>query len=184
MADTFYAYHVVTDRPLKLGQHILFDETHHSGVYERVMARLDTVNDIYRDPQKYEGAELEYPVTVALRELALEEVRAEKYPHYPSRMGCLYVSETLQESRNWAEYFIGLGRPTFSIVKVKVTGKHFIGDATKCFDGTVRKEENLRMAEKYWENGPNPPEEPPIHEYLVSGDIEIVEIIQEFQPEK
>ena len=91
MTDTFYAYHVVTDRPLKLGQHILFDETHHSGVYERVMARLDTVNDIYRDPQKYEGAELEYPVTVALRELALEEVRAEKYPHYPSRMGCLYV---------------------------------------------------------------------------------------------
>ena len=90
----------------------------------------------------------------------------------------------MQESRNWAEYFIGLGRPTFSIVKVKVTGKHFIGDATKCFDGTVHKEENLRMAEKYWENGPNPPEEPPIHEYLVSGDIEIVEIIQEFQPEK
>lgn len=181
MADTFYAYHVVTDRPLKLGQHILFDEDHHSGVYERVIARLDTVNEIYRDSQKYEGTELEYPVSVALRELALEEIRQKYYPDYPSRMGCLYVSETLQESQNWAKYFIGLGRPTFSIVKVKVTGDCFIGDATKCFDGTVHREENLRMAEKYWENGQNPQEEPPIREYLVSGDIEIVEIIQEFR---
>lgn len=51
MADTFYAYHVVTDRPIELGQHILFDETHHSGVYERVMARLDTVNELSAIPQ-------------------------------------------------------------------------------------------------------------------------------------
>lgn len=36
------------------------------------------------------------------------------------------------------------------------------------------------MAEKYWENGENPPDEPPIKEFLVNGDIEIVEIIKEF----
>ena len=181
MQETFYAYHVVTERPMYLGQHILFDDAHHSGVYERVMAKLDIVNDIYQNPQKYTDDELEYPVMVALRELALEEVRREKYPNYPSRMGCLYVSETLQESQHWAEYFIGLGRPTFQIVKVKVTGNRFVGDATKCFDGVTRKEENLLLAEKYWENGPNPPEEPPINEFLVSGDIEIVEIVEEFQ---
>lgn len=180
MEETFYAYHVVTERPMRLGQHIIFDETHHSGVYERVMARLETVNEIYRNPQKYQGAELEYPVVVALRELALEEVRREKYPSYPSRMGCLYVSEALQSSREWAEYFMGLGRPTFQIVKVKVTGNRFVGDAAKCFDATVHKEENLQMAEQYWKNEPNPSGPPPIQEYLVSGDIEIVEIIQEF----
>lgn len=108
MAEIFYAYHVVTERPMQLGQHILFDDTHHSGVYERVM-----------------------------------------------------------------------GRPTFQIVKVKVTGNRFMGDATKCFDGVTSKEQNLSMAEKYWENGPNPPQEPPIHEFLVSGDIEVVEIVKE-----
>lgn len=179
MAEIFYAYHVVTERPMQLGQHILFDDTHHSGVYERVMGRLDVVNDIYHNPQKYENIELEYPVMVALRELALEEVRQEKYPDYPSRMGCLYVSETLQESIQWADYFIRRGRPTFQIVKVKVTGNRFMGDATKCFDGVTSKEQNLSMAEKYWENGPNPPGEPPINEFLVSGDIEVVEIVKE-----
>ena len=28
-----YAYHVVTDRPMHVGQTIIFDEIHHSGVY-------------------------------------------------------------------------------------------------------------------------------------------------------
>lgn len=88
MSETFYAYHVVTEKPMHLGQHILFDETHHSGVYQRVMAQLDRVRDIYKNPQRYKNAELEYPVIVALRELALEEVRREKYSHYPSRMNC------------------------------------------------------------------------------------------------
>lgn len=159
MTETFYAYHVVTERPMHLGQHILFDDSHHSGVYERVMAKKTVVDDIYRNPQKYADAELEYPVVVALRELALEEVRQQKYPDYPSRMGCLYVSETLQESTNWADYFISLGRPTYQIVKVKVIGNRFVGDATKCFDAVTCKEENLLLAEKYWENGPNPPGE-------------------------
>lgn len=180
MPETFYAYHAVTERPMRLGQHILFDETHHSGVYQRVMVQLDRVQDIYQNPMKYENAELEYPVIVALRELALEEVRREKYPEYPSRMSCLYVSETLQESEQWADYFLSLGRPTFQIVRVRITGKRFIGDATKCFDATISKEENLKLAEKYWENGENPPDEPPIKEFLVSGDIEIVEIVKEF----
>ncbi len=184
MKKTFYAYHVVTERPMRLGQHILFDGAHHSGVYERVMAKRDIVDDIYKNPRKYQDEALEYPVVVALRELALEEVRREKYPDYPSRMGCLYVSETLRESQNWADYFISLGRPTFQIVKVKVTGSRFVGDAAKCFDGSPRRDENLLLAEKYWENGPNPPEEPPINEFLVSGDIEIVEIVKEFSQDE
>lgn len=179
MSETFYAYHVVTEKPMHLGQHILFDETHHSGVYQRVMAQSDRVRDIYKNPQRYKNAELEYPVIVALRELALEEVRREKYSHYPSRMSCLYVSETLQESEQWADYFVSVGRPTFQIVKVRITGNHFIGDAAKCFDATTSREENLKLAEKYWKNSENSPDEPPIQEFLVNGDIEIVEIMKE-----
>lgn len=95
-------------------------------------------------------------MVVALRELALEEVRREKYPDYPSRMGCLYVSETLRESQNWADYFISLGRPTFQIVKVKVTGNRFVGDAAKCFDGSPRRDENLLLAESIGKMGQIP----------------------------
>ena len=41
------AYHVVTDRPMHVGQQIIFDEEHHSGVYQRVYEKTDIVNDIY-----------------------------------------------------------------------------------------------------------------------------------------
>ena len=45
-------YHVVTDRPMYVGQHIVFDEEHHSGVYQRVYEKLDIVKDIYSNPEK------------------------------------------------------------------------------------------------------------------------------------
>lgn len=173
-----YAYHVVTERPMYLGQHIIFDEEHHSGVYQRVMDRLDIVKDIYAHPENYQE-KLEHHIDVALRELALEEVRKEKYPMYPSRMACLYVSQTLKESQDWFDFFTRIGRPTFQIVKVKVKGNCFIGDATKCFDGTSDKEENLKMADRYWRNREEDTEDRPIVEMLVDGDIEIVEIIKE-----
>ena len=165
---------------MQLGQHILFDGQHHSGVYERVQKYTAQVEDIYRNPEQYRGQEMEYPLKVALRELALEELRRERYPDYSSRMACLYVSETLQEATRWAEYFISLKRPTFAIVKLRVSGNLFAGDATKCFDGGVDRAENRRMAVRYWENGENPPGEPPIRELLVSGDLEVIEILREF----
>lgn len=39
-------YHVVTDRPMNVGQKIIFDENNHSGVYERVINKIDMVNEI------------------------------------------------------------------------------------------------------------------------------------------
>ncbi len=177
--NELYAYHVVTDRTMQLGQHIIFDETHHSGVYQRVMEKLDAVNDIYEHPDRYDANSLEHHTSVALRELALEEVRKAKYPMYPSRMGCLYVSKTVKESEDWFDFFTKIGRPTYQIVKIRIQGNCFVGDATKCFDASLCKEENLRLAEAYWENKANPAGEPPIVEMLVDGDIEVVEIIKE-----
>lgn len=181
MSDIFYAYHTVTERPMFLGQHIIFDENHRSGVYERVIDTLAIVRDIYNDPVKYSDTELEYPVVVALRELALEEVREKIYPDYPSRMSCLYVSETLDEAVRWADYFISLNRPVFQIVMLKITGKKFKGNASKCFYATVNKNENLELAKQYWENKAPLPDKPPVNEILASGDIEVIKIIKEYQ---
>ena len=174
-----YVYHVVTDRPMEVGQQIIFDETHHSGVFQRVMDKLEIVKDIYANPKKYDIGTLEHHTSVALRELALEEVRKEKYPGYPSRMGCLYVSKTFDEADNWGQFFAQIGRPTYSIVKLDVQGNCFEGDATKCFDGQLIKEDNLKLAENYWENKPNENGEPPICEMLVNGQITVVEIVKE-----
>lgn len=173
-----YAFHVVTDRPVNLGQQIVFDETHHSGVYQRVMDKLDIVNDIYAHPDRYDEHELEHHTSVALRELALEEVRRKANPQYPSRMSCLYVSNTFEEANNWAKYFAEIGRPTYSIVKVKIEGNCFIGDAAKCFDGRINREENIRLAELYWKNEPNSLNGPPIQEMLVDGVITVIEIVK------
>ena len=52
------------------------------------------------------------------------------------------------------------------------------GDAYKCFDGTASEEENLHLAELYWENGPNADGREKIHEILVDGNIEILKIVK------
>jgi len=106
----------------------------------------------------------------------LEQVRVEKYPNYPSRMACLYVSKTLEEAEKWLDYFVSLGRPTFQIVKLQVNGNMFYGDAENCFDGKLSEKENLILAEKYWKNEDF--NESSIIEMLVDGDIEVVEIVK------
>ncbi len=171
-------YHVVTDRPMQVGQHIVFDENHHSGVYQRVMALADTVADVYANPDKY-PVPLEHHLDVAFRELALEEVRRKKYPQYPSRMACLYVSRELEEAKRWGEYFARIGRPTYAVVEMNVNGRCFVGDACNCFDGTPDLAANLAQAEHYWQNLPNVDGDPAIWEMLVDGDIEVVRVVEE-----
>ena len=172
-------YHVVTERPMKLGQEIIFDPNHHSGVYDRVYAFKDKIEEIYKNPKDYENVELEHHLKVALRELALEEVRKNNYPNYPSRLASLYVSSSLEEAQSWYDYFISLGRPTFQIVKVSVDGNIFTGDACNCFDGTVDKNYNLEQAKIYWQANDNTQGKNPVHETIVDGKIKVIEIIKE-----
>lgn len=175
--EELFAYHVVTEKPMHIGQHIIFDESHHNGVWQRVNDKTDIVNDIYNCPEKYKNIKVEHHTSVALRELALEKVRIKKYPDCPSRMACLYVSKTIEEAEKWFDYFAGLDRPTFQIVKLKINGNVFYGDATKCFDGKLTEKENLALAEKYWENKDF--SKTSILEMLVDGDIEVIEIVKE-----
>ena len=93
-------------------------------------------------------------------------------------MASLYVSRTLEESREWASFFSRIGRPTYSIVKLHVEGRCFMGDACNCFDGTPDLQDNLAKAEHYWLNLPND-EGRPIHEMLVDGTIIVEEIVEE-----
>ena len=172
-------YHVVSDKPKFVGQRFKVDDEHPNGVYNRVYAQINVVEDIYKNPEKYEGVELTHEVDVALRELALEKVRKEKYPQYPSRMASLYVSKSYDEAVRWGEYFARIGRPTYCVAKIKVNGNCYYGDAYKCFDGTISEEENLRLAEIYWLNGPNEDGNEPITEVLVDREMEVVEILKE-----
>lgn len=169
------AYHAVTDRPMTPGQRIVFDENHHSGVYARGLARAREAQDCYEHPRQ----ELDHHLMVALRELALEEVRQKEFPDRPSRLACLYVAETREEAEKWAGLFAEWGRPTYHVVKLRIRGRLFAADACNCFDATCHREENFRLARRYWENRPNAQNQPPIIEYLADGEIEVLEIVKE-----
>ena len=91
-------YHVVCDRPLQVGQRIVIDGNNRSGVYQRVMALAVTTADVLAHPEKY-PLPLEHHLNVAIRELAMEQVRRERYPDYPSRMACLYVSREVDPAK-------------------------------------------------------------------------------------
>lgn len=172
-------YHAVTERPMREGQHILLGQDSHNGVYARVMAKLDLVERIYANPAAYQGRELEHHTAVALRELAMEEVRRQLFPQYPSRMACLFVSETLEEAEDRAAFFANdCRRPTYHIVRLRVRGRLFTGDACNCFDGTPVRAKNLALAENYWRNGPSG-EDRPVKELLADGDILVQEIVRE-----
>lgn len=170
-------YHAVTERPMEPGQSLLFDEAHHNSVYQRVMEKAEILRTIDADPEAYSG-ELEHHTAVALRELALEEVRKESFPDYPSRMSCLYVSRTLEEARRWGEFFDRIGRPTYSVVKLECRGRVFLGDAEKCFTGVPDGKKNRAMAKAYWLH--NQEETPAaVCEVLVDGEITVLEIVEE-----
>lgn len=170
------AYHVVTEHPMTVGRQIIFDENHHSGVFRRVMERKQLVEEIYADPSAHNMEPTEHHTAVALRELALEEVRRREFSDYPSRMACLYTSATIEEARQWAEYFMGLGRTVYSIVKLRIEGRCFAGNAENCFEGTRDKDENIWMARHYWEH-PWTKETGGICELLVDGRITVEDIV-------
>lgn len=178
MNNKIEVFHVVTERPMYLNQIIKFDENSTTGVYKRVMEKESIVKDIYNNKEKYENVELEHHVKVALRELAMEDLRKEKYPNYPSRIKSLYVSRTLEEANFWADYFIKLDRKVYQIVKLEVDGNIFEGDANNCFPGTIDYNKNLELAKDYWENKVN--DKKRINEVLVDGTIKVIEIIKEY----
>lgn len=53
-----YFYHVVTNKPMYVGQKISFTEENQSGVYKRVMEKEDIVKDIYLHPENYKQEDL------------------------------------------------------------------------------------------------------------------------------
>lgn len=172
-------YHVVTEHPLRVGDCICFDEAHHSGVYARVMSLHSEVQELLAHPEQHDGIPLSHELSVALREMAMERVRQAEFPQYPSRMACLYVSQTLKEAKDWADYFIRIGRPTYAIVRMETDGRCFTGDACNCFDGTADNAWNESCARHYWQNLPNVDGGRPIHEMLVDGLIRVVEMVEE-----
>lgn len=174
-----YFYHVVTEKPMKLGQVVTFNDNNRNGVARRVDATSDYIEGktISKELNDLICKDIERWKKVAFREIAMEKVRKNEFSNYPSRMVCLYVSNSLVEAEKWAGWFVDSGRKVCSIVKLKTDGNIFEGDAMNCFDG-VGDHGDLLKARNYWKN--NIENENSVWETIIDGNITVIEIVKEF----
>ncbi len=113
----------------------------------------------------------------AIREVIVEMVRLQECPEHPSRLSCLYAAKSYEDALKWKELFDSSHRKVLQIVKLRVMGNIFEGDANLLpkEDG-IPFSRKIEQAKDYWKG--NIHNELP--ELLINGNIEVVEIIDEF----
>ncbi|MBR5226725.1 MAG: DUF2441 domain-containing protein, partial [Clostridia bacterium] len=134
-------YQVATDRNYKVGDILCFGEDL-NGLGYRV--QNSNFNDgktpfhklgfMYLDSKKiFKNKQLVLQMSKALleadfvlRELAAEEVRKEKFSHLPSRLKCMFLSETKEETlKNFEKMKKNNPQKSFQAVAVKLNGEVF-----------------------------------------------------------
>ena len=106
-----------------------------------------------------------------MRELALEEIRSKKYPNYPSRLKCLYVTKEKEEAINWIKILKRNQKECKQIVTLELTGEIFIGDGNLMKRQNISYQKHLENAEKYWRQEANE-----TNEYLFYGEAKVIEV--------
>lgn len=177
-------YHANSDKELKVGDILIFNANTHNRMYDEVynmeykLANIDANELIFN--KKREGSadfSKEELILLAntinhdafvLRELALEEVRKNKYSDYPSRLNCLYLSKTFDEAKEWVNILKRNKKECKQIITLEVTGKVY------SFDGYLMKRQNisyqelLNKADIYWNSKGN--------EILFLGEAKVIDI--------
>lgn len=106
-----------------------------------------------------------------MRELALEEVRRNKYSSFPSRLSCLYVSKEKGDTASWSKILKRNGKECKQILTLELTGDVYSFDGGMLLRKNCSYQEHLDNAEKYWNSTVvNEPE------YLFLGNAKVVEI--------
>ena len=159
-------YHANSGNELKVGDILIFDCNTKNKMYEQVynskyfLNNMDA-NEIILNKKKNNSMDFEPNELIliantinndafVLRELALEEVRKEKYNNYPSRLNCLYLSKTYDDAKEWVNILKRNKKECKQIVTFEVTGEIY------SFDGYLMKRQNisyqelLDRAEEYW----------------------------------
>jgi hypothetical protein len=192
--NEFFVYHIVTRTKMNLGQIIDFDHNQNNTLYrfffEREQLNLkgeDFIQILYGnytneglnlDKENADVAIKYIDQTIrAIREVIVEMVRLQEYPHYPSRLSCLYAAKSYDDILKWKAIFDSYNRKVLQIVKLRVIGNSFEGDGKLLpkEDGAPFSQK-IEQAREYWMG--NTKNELP--ELLINGKIEVVEIIDDF----
>ena len=109
------------------------------------------------------------------RELMFEEVRKEEYTYLPSRLKCLYVCKTKKEMNDWINIFNRTNKKNFQLLKLKLTGKIFVGDASFILRQNISLNRKKEQAKMYWSGK----KKNNINEYLFVGTAVVEEVLNE-----
>ena len=186
-------YQVATDRNYKVGDILCFGEDL-NGLGYRV--QNSNFNDektpfhklgfMYLDSKKiFKNKQLVLQMSKALleadfvlRELAAEEVRKEKFSHLPSRLKCMFLSETKEETlKNFEKMKKNNPQKSFQAVAVKLNGEVFYAKEVGLQRNGLSYNDNQKVALMYWAQNQNSTE--CTKEILFEGQAEVLEIFRE-----
>ena len=185
-------YQVATNRDFKVG-----DKIHFGNETNGQMKIFDfTFNENgkplhelgFKNAKKgiFKNKNLEMKMAIALqnydlfmREIAMEEVRKEKFPNLPSRFKCMYLSETKEEALKNLEIMFKKGQGQFQAIAVKLSGELFYVKEVGIGRRGASYNEYRKLAEKFWEQNQHSAEK--TKEILFVGDAEVVEILKEIK---
>ncbi|MDM5248065.1 DUF2441 domain-containing protein [Lysinibacillus sp. G4S2] len=192
--NEFFVYHIVTSNKMSTGQIINFDKNQKNTLYsfffdrEQLNSKGEDFIKILYGHYTNEGLNISKENTEvaiqyvgqtirAIREVVVEMVRLQEHPEYPSRLSCLYAAKSYEDVLKWKEIFDSYNRNVLQIVKLRVIGNYFEGDANLLpkEDG-VPFSQKIEQAREYWKG--NVKNE--LTELLINGKIEVVEIIDDF----
>ncbi|PGM62341.1 hypothetical protein CN947_11510 [Bacillus cereus] len=192
--NELYVYHIVTRKKMNLGQIINFNKNQTNTLYHFFFEReqlnsngedsIQILKNHYTDEELHINNENAKVVmnymdqTIrAVRETIVEMVRLQEFPEYPSRLSCLYASQSYEDALKWKELFDSYNREVLQIVKLRVISSSFEGDGNLLpkEDG-IPFSQKIEQAREYWQG--NVRNELP--ELLINGKIEVIEIIDDF----
>ncbi|ATI52712.1 DUF2441 domain-containing protein [Bacillus cereus group sp. BfR-BA-01445] len=190
----FFVYHIVTRKKMKIGQSIQFNKNQTNTLFhfffERKHLNSSGEDSIQILKEHYINEELHIKnenATVvmnymdqtirAIRETIMEMVRLQEYPDYPSRLSCLYAAKSYEDALKWKALFDSYNREVLQIVKLRVIGSSFEGDGNLLpKEDAIPFSQKMEQAREYWKGNVNNE----LPELLINGEIEVVEIIDDF----
>ncbi|MGE7945590.1 DUF2441 domain-containing protein [Lysinibacillus sp. NPDC093688] len=189
-----FVYHIVTRNKMSTGQIINFDKNQKNTLYsffferEQLNSKGEDFIKILYGHYTNEGMNINKENTEvaikyvgqtirAIREVVVEMVRLQEHPEYPSRLSCLYTAKSYEDALKWKEIFDSYNRNVLQIVKLRVIGNYFEGDANLLpkEDG-VPFSQKIEQAREYWKGKVKNE----LTEILINGKIEVVEIVHDF----
>lgn len=187
ITDKIY-YHINTGLKLKVGDTLKIGEKFNNFYYDiyniEHLEKEKDANQYLIDMKKEQNLIFDNSITnlvfrtvnddaMVTRELMFEEVRKEINFNLPSRLKCLYVCKTKKEIKDWISIFKRTNKRNFQILKLKLTGKIFVGDASFILRQNISLNKKKEQAKMYW----NGERKDNINEYLFVGDAIVEEVI-------